>query len=162
MNRKQIVAGNWKMNKTYQEGRALTMEIIEQLTTSDVEVVLCPPYVQLMNLVNITKDVSNISVGAQNCHDKVSGAYTGEISADMLVAVGAQYVILGHSERRMYFKEDDALLAVKVDMALDRGLTPIFCCGESLDVRESGKHVDFVAAQLKNSLFSLSMKPFMA
>jgi triosephosphate isomerase len=160
MERRKIVAGNWKMNKDYREGRDLSMEIVEAIDNRDTLVILCPPYIHLQNVNNIIKEVNNLKLGAQNCHQEVSGAFTGEISVGMLKSVGAEYVILGHSERREYFKESNALLAAKVKTALEAGLQPIFCCGEPLQVREAGDHVSYVAKQLEESLFDLSTEDF--
>jgi len=158
--RQQIVAGNWKMNKNYGEGRELAMEIVERLKPSNTKVVLCTPYIHLQLVQNIIKDVASLHLGAQNCHQEDKGAYTGEISVDMLKSVGVSYVILGHSERREYFAEADELLAKKVDKVLAGGLLPIFCCGESLDIRDAGTHVAHVSAQIKASLFHLSAEDF--
>ncbi|RMG88100.1 MAG: triose-phosphate isomerase [Bacteroidetes bacterium] len=160
MKRRQIVAGNWKMNKTYDEGRDLVLEIIEKFVPNQTFVVLCPPYIHLKNTQNLLKDISGMALGAQNCHQEDSGAYTGEIAAPMLKSVGVEFVIIGHSERRQYFGETDELLAQKVDRALAHGLTPIFCCGENLEIREAGNHTTFVENQLKASLFHLPAEAF--
>ncbi len=160
MKRKHIVAGNWKMNTDYSSGRDLATDIVDQLQPSEVVVVLCPPNIQLKNIYNITKDVSNLFVGAQNCHEAGSGAYTGEVSAPMLQSVGVEYVILGHSERRTLFGEDDALLARKVVAVLEAGLRPIFCVGESLDIRKKGDHLTHVTAQVEKGLFHLDAGAF--
>ncbi|MGV3559810.1 triose-phosphate isomerase [Larkinella arboricola] len=161
--RKKIVAGNWKMNKTLDEAVALVSEVVNMINdevTSDVQVVLCPPALYLTTLKPYLEGQSRIALGAQNCHEKASGAYTGEISAQMLKSINVSYVILGHSERRQYFGETNAQLAEKVNSALANGLTPIFCCGESLEQRESGVHLDFVRTQLTESLFHLSPEQF--
>ncbi len=155
MERQHIVAGNWKMNKTYTEGRDLANQIVESLQPSEVLVILCPPYIHLTNISNIIKDVTNLSVGAQNCYHKQQGAYTGEVSPQMLKSTGAEYVILGHSERREYFDESDEMLAQKIDLVLETGLRPIFCCGEKLEVREAGEHEALVARQVRTALFHL-------
>ncbi|NUO03771.1 MAG: triose-phosphate isomerase, partial [Saprospiraceae bacterium] len=160
MSRNRIVAGNWKMNKTYEEGRTLVKEIVGQLQPSDTLVVLCPPFLHLNGVSGQIKDVRNLKLGAQNCHYETSGAYTGEISAAMLGSVGAEFVILGHSERREYFGETDELIAKKIDAALKAGLQPIYCCGEKLEVREAGGHLDLVAAQIKTALFHLEPADF--
>lgn len=156
--RKKIVAGNWKMNKTADEGLALVSEVVNMVNaevTAPVIVVLCPPALYLTTYKSyLTGD--KLALGAQNCHEKASGAYTGEISASMLASVGVQYVILGHSERRQYFGENNAQLAEKVNIALENGLVPIFCCGESREMRETGDYVGFVKNQLTESLFHLS------
>lgn len=134
--------------------------MIKDEVTSDVEVVLCPPALYLTTFRQYVTAGGNISLGAQNCHEKASGAYTGEISAPMLRSIGVEYVILGHSERRQYFGETAAQLAEKVNIALENGLTPIFCCGESRDLRESGDYDRFVKSQLTESLFHLSAESF--
>ena len=161
--RKKIVAGNWKMNKTADEAKALLSEVINMVkdeVTSDVEVVLCPPALYLTTARQYLVAGGKISLGAQNCHEKDSGAYTGEISAPMLRSIGVDYVILGHSERRQFFDETNAQLTEKVDRALENGLIPIFCCGESRDMRENGDYVGFVKDQLTDSLFHLSAESF--
>jgi triosephosphate isomerase len=161
--RKKIVAGNWKMNKTAEEAKALLSEVVNMIkdeVTSDVEVVLCPPALYLTTFRQYVTAGGKISLGAQNCHEKASGAYTGEISAPMLQSIGVEYVILGHSERRQYFGETNAQLAEKVNIALENGLTPIFCCGESRELRESGDYDAFVKNQLTESLFHLSAESF--
>ena len=161
--RKKIVAGNWKMNKTAEDAKALLSEVVNMIkdeVTSDVEVVLCPPTLYLTTFRLYVTAGGKISLGAQNCHEKASGAYTGEISAPMLQSIGVEYVILGHSERRQYFGETNAQLAEKVAIALENGLTPIFCCGESRDLRENGDYDAFVKNQLTESLFHLSAETF--
>jgi len=160
--RKKIVAGNWKMNKTLEEGLKLTSEIINMVkdeVKNNAQVVICPPFVSLYSLSKLVEG-SAIALGAQNCYSKESGAFTGETSPEMIKSVGANYVILGHSERREYFKESNEMLAEKVNLALKHGITPIFCCGESLDQREKGIHFDFVNSQLTQSLFHLSESDF--
>ncbi len=130
--RKRIVAGNWKMNNDFEEGMILTSEIVnmtKDLVLGNVKIILAPPYIHINAVSKLTKE-SIIEVAAQNCHEAESGAYTGEVSATMIKSVGAKYVIVGHSERREYFGEDDQLLASKVDALLEHGLIPIFCCGE--------------------------------
>jgi triosephosphate isomerase (TIM) len=156
--RKKIVAGNWKMNKTADEGLALVSEVVNMVNaevTGDVLVVLCPPALYLTTYRTYLTG-NRLALGAQNCHEKASGAYTGEISAPMLKSIGVGYVILGHSERRQYFGETNAQLAEKVNIALENDLTPIFCCGESLEMREGGDYVGYVKQQLTESLFHLS------
>ena len=160
MKRKQIVAGNWKMNKDYEAGRDLTKSIVDKLKPSDTLVILGTPYIHLMNTSRIIKDVSNLELAAQNCHQEESGAYTGEISADMLKSCGVGYVILGHSERRAYFGETDELIAKKVDVVLSKGMQPIYCCGEPLEVREAGTQNELVGEQVKQALFHLSAEDF--
>lgn len=160
MTRTQIVAGNWKMNKSYQEGRDLVKSIVEKLQPSDTKVIMCTPFIHLNSVAASIKDISNLHLGAQNCHQAASGAYTGEISAAMLQSVGAEYVIIGHSERRKYFGESDELLAEKVQAVLGAGLLPIFCCGEELGIREAGTQNELVAKQLEAALFGLSEEDF--
>ncbi len=155
--RTKIIAGNWKMNKTLEEAKALTAELISMASEikGDAKMVLCVPFPYLLS----TKDQlgkSRIQVGAQNCSEQDSGAYTGEVSALMIKSIGIPYVILGHSERRQFFKEDGKLLAIKVDKALGNDLTPIFCCGEPLEIREKGTHEVLVRKQVEESLFHLS------
>jgi triosephosphate isomerase len=155
--RKKIVAGNWKMNKTLEEGLALASEVnsmAKDEVPADVQLVVCTPYISLAAVSKLL--TGNVALGAQNCHQKESGAYTGEISIGMLKSIGTQYVILGHSERREYFGETNAQLAEKVNLSLANGITPLFCCGETLAQREKGIHIDFVNAQLTESLFHLS------
>jgi triosephosphate isomerase (TIM) len=161
--RKNIVAGNWKMNKTLQEGLALTSEIVNMVKDEmkkDTTVILNPPFPLLQNVHNLIKDSKPIHLGAQNCSQHASGAYTGEVSVTMLKSVGCEYVILGHSERREYFKESNELLAKKVDIVLENGLKPIFCCGESLEIRQNGSFIEFVCKQITDSVFHLSKEQF--
>ena len=148
------------MNTTLEEGRALAEALVGCPVPGGAEVVLCPPFLHLVPVAAIVRDVPGFSLGAQNCHQEPKGAYTGEVAAGMLPSAGVQYVILGHSERREYFGESDALLAQKVDQALSVGLRPIFCCGEPLPVREAGTHVPHVSAQIQASLFHLSPEAF--
>ncbi len=152
--RKKIVAGNWKMNKNREETTRLISELKTAIQKSDAEVIIAPTFVNLAESLGELKG-SFIQVSAQNMHFAESGAYTGEISADMLKSIGVSTVILGHSERRAYFGEDDALLAKKVDAALKAGMRIIFCFGEELDQRKSGDHFKVVESQLKNALFHL-------
>lgn len=156
--RKKIVAGNWKMNKTFEEAGILTAELMGMVADEvkgNVRVVLCTPFPYLVSIKNQLGKNTRIEVGAQNCSEHEAGAYTGEVSAAMLRSMGIPYVILGHSERRQYFNEDGKLLAKKVDIALKYGLTPIFCCGEPLDVREKNEHEKLVKQQIKEALFHL-------
>ena len=159
--RKNIVAGNWKMNKNLQEGVALAKELNEALKgkTVNCDVVIGTPFIHLASVAQAV-DTAKIGVAAQNCADKESGAYTGEVSAAMVASTGARYVILGHSERRAYYHETPEILKEKVKLALANGLTPIFCIGEVLEERESGRHFDVVKSQIKESLFDLSGEDF--
>jgi len=158
--RKKIVAGNWKMNKTLQEGIALAKEVNEVLANDkpNCDVIICTPFIHLASVVPVV-DAAKIGVGAENCADKESGAYTGEVSASMVASTGAKYVILGHSERRAYYGETVETLKPKVQLALANGLTPIFCVGEVLEEREANKQEEIVAAQLE-SVFELSAEDF--
>jgi triosephosphate isomerase len=160
MKRKQIVAGNWKMNMNFDEGRDLAISIIRKLGPLKATVIFCPPYIHLNYLSTLSKGLDNLYIGAQNCHENSSGAYTGEISAGMLRSVGCQYVILGHSERREYYGEKDELLAKKVDAALAQNLYPIFCVGEKLESREVGEQEKVVEEQLRNGIFHLDKEQF--
>ncbi|MGJ1198086.1 triose-phosphate isomerase [Sphingobacterium spiritivorum] len=161
--RKKIVAGNWKMNLDYQSGVSLFSEIVNMVKDEVIgqqEVVICSPAIHLYSLGQLAHTAVNVSVGAQNIHQAESGAYTGEISAAQVKSVGADYVILGHSERRAYFGETDELLAEKVNIALKHGLKPIFCIGETKEERESGKFFDIIKTQLEKGLFHLSAEQF--
>ncbi|MBI1224120.1 MAG: triose-phosphate isomerase [Bacteroidetes bacterium] len=160
MKRQKIVAGNWKMNLNFQEGRDLASEIIRSMGPTEVLAILCPPFVHLNHLSVLANGVSNLEIGAQNCHQVASGAYTGEVSASMIKSVGANFVIIGHSERREFFNESDNLLAEKVNVVLQNDLRPIFCCGEKLDIREAGSHEALVGSQLENGLFHLDSEAF--
>ncbi len=159
--RKQIVAGNWKMNTTLPEGLALAKGIDEALRgkTLRCEVILGAPFTHLAS-VAAAIDTKRIGVAAENCADKEKGAYTGEVSAAMIASTGARYVIIGHSERRAYYHETPEMLKAKVQMVLAHGLTPIFCVGEVLTEREAGKHFDVVDAQIRESLFDLTADEF--
>lgn len=156
--RQKIVAGNWKMNKTLEEANILASEVIGMVADEvkgNVKVIFCTPFPYLHSIKNLLGSNTRISVGAQNCSEHESGAYTGETSAVMLRSINIPYVIIGHSERRQYFGEDGKLLAKKVDIALKNNLTPIFCCGEPLEVREKNGHEALVKKQVEESLFHL-------
>lgn len=154
--RQQIVAGNWKMHKNYSETHALLNELIEQLPTGkEVEVIVAPTFTNLASAV-VHLEGTNIQVAAQNMHQAEGGAFTGEISAQMLLSVGVKTVILGHSERRHYFKETDAILADKVNTALRHNMRLIFCIGEELKDRESKQYLNVIFNQLRDGLFHLS------
>jgi len=157
--RKKIIAGNWKMNKTFDEGMGLVSEISNMLKDEyhgNAEVIIIPPFVHINAISRMVINDRNLSVGAQNCSNHVSGAYTGEVSAAMLKSCGATYVIIGHSERRQYFGEQNDWLAKKVDAVLAEGLSPIYCCGETLEERESNNHFDVLKSQVSEALYHLS------
>lgn len=158
--RKNIVAGNWKMNTTLPEGLALAKALNEALKNKalNCDVIIGTPFTHLASIAAAI-DTTKIGVAAENCADKASGAYTGEVSAAMVASTGAKYVILGHSERRAYYGETVAILEEKVKLALANGLTPIFCIGEVLEEREANKQNEVVAAQME-SVFSLSAEDF--
>lgn len=158
--RKKVVAGNWKCNTTLQEGIALATEVEKLYTANgdkDVTVVLGVPFTHITEAVKVTE---NVAVSAQNCAAEPKGAFTGEVSVDMIKSTGAEYVILGHSERREYYGETSEILNKKVALTLEAGLTPIYCCGEALDIREAGTQNDFVVNQLKETIFQLSAEDF--
>lgn len=156
--RKQIAAANWKMNLSQNEAEALLDQLFatDYHLTPNQEVIFAVPAIYIPLAVQKLKAKQHVFVAAQNCHQKTSGAYTGEIAASMYASVGVQHIVLGHSERREYFAESDALLAEKTAAVLAIGSTPIFCCGEPLTIREAGTQNSFVEAQLKNALFQLS------
>lgn len=159
--RKKIVAGNWKMNTNLQEGVALAKEVNEALknTTPNCDVIIAVPFTHLAS-VNDAIDTKKLGLGAENCADKKSGAYTGEVSASMVASTGAKYVILGHSERRQYYGETSEILKEKVALALENSLTPIFCIGEVLEERDNNTHFDVVKTQIEEALFNLSAEDF--
>jgi triosephosphate isomerase len=152
--RKKIVAGNWKMNTLLKDGMELAkaVEKLEKEKTSDALVIIAPPFTHLSRIKEL---IDGVKLAAQNCASEESGAYTGEVSPDMLRSVGVEYVILGHSERRAYYHEDDLLLNKKVKLALSRGLKPIFCCGEVLEERENGKLFEVIREQISVGLKDL-------
>ncbi len=154
--RKKIVAGNWKMNLNLQDGVALAKEINEALVADkpNCEVIICTPFIHLASVAQVL-DQNVVALGAENCADKVKGAYTGEVSAEMVKSTGAQYVILGHSERRQYYGETAEILKEKVDLALANGLKILFCCGETLEERQAEKQNEVVKAELEGSVFHL-------
>ncbi|UAY51160.1 triose-phosphate isomerase [Ferruginibacter albus] len=156
--RKQIAAANWKMNLTLQQGEQLIDELFKTSYSlnENRQVVFGTPFPYLTAINAKIAGKANVSVAAQNCSDKKSGAYTGETSVEMLKSIAIPYVILGHSERREYFNESNVQLAQKVDICFEYGLKPIFCCGESLSIREAGTQNSFVEEQLKESLFHLT------
>jgi triosephosphate isomerase (TIM) len=152
--RKQIVAGNWKMNKSLEEGLRLYKEISSQTEASSKEVIVAASFTHLSSLVALAKGGS-VKIAAQNCHHEISGAYTGEVSAAMLSDLGVTYVILGHSERRAYANESNALLSKKVDAALAQNLKVIYCFGETIEERQSKGHFDLITQQITEGLFHL-------
>lgn len=155
--REKIVAGNWKMNKDRNQAQALVREVIKELKRQPapgVTVVVAPPFPFLSEMVSTAID-SPVKISAQNCHQADSGAYTGEVSAEMLKSIGLDYVLVGHSERRSYFGETNEQLAAKVDRALEYDLIPVFCCGEVLEERQEGRHFEVIAKQIKAALFHL-------
>lgn len=158
--RKQIAAANWKMNLTLEQAETLITNLMAEPIelTANQEAVFGVPFPYLINIKNIIAGRQHILVAAQNCYTKAAGAYTGEVSVEMLKSIGIPYVIIGHSERREYFKETNALLADKVNICFEYGIKPIFCCGEALDIREAGNQNSYVENQLKESLFHLSEK----
>ena len=155
--RKNIVAGNWKMNLNFTEAEELTAILAEKLEGKHLkcEVVICPPALYLEMATDFAEE-SVVKVGAQNVSNQESGAFTGEIAAGMLASVDVEYCLVGHSERRKYFKEDNAFLAQKVDKLLDHNLTPVYCCGEQLEERESENHFKIVEQQISEGLFHLN------
>ncbi|MDA3847195.1 MAG: triose-phosphate isomerase [Vallitaleaceae bacterium] len=153
--RKMIIAGNWKMNKTVDEAINLINELKPLVATDAAEVVFCPPTIALMAAVEAAKG-SNISIGAQNMYYEESGAYTGETAPNMLTSIGVKYVIIGHSERREYFGETNDTVNKKVHKAIEHGLIPIMCCGETLEQRKQDITIDFVNQQIKVGLLDVS------
>jgi triosephosphate isomerase len=156
--RRQVAAANWKMNGTYQQAEKLLSDILD----SNIElqphqqVVFAVPFPFLIRTSEIIGNRKNYAIAAQNCYQKPSGAYTGEVSAEMLASIGIKYCVIGHSERREYFGETNRQLAEKTDILLKNNIIPIFCCGEPLDIREAGKQDEHVATQIRESLFHLS------
>ena len=151
MSRRPVIAGNWKMNKTIDETKALIEELKPLVADAEAEVVFCPPLVNLAEAVKLTEG-TNIGIGAQNMHQAEKGAFTGEVSGEMLKAIGVTYVVLGHSERREYYAETDAGVNEKTIKALALGLTPIVCCGETLEEREAGNAEAKVVGQIQAGL----------
>jgi triosephosphate isomerase len=156
--RKQIAAANWKMNCTYQQAESLLDDILNNQIAlkKHQQVIFAVPFPYLIMANSEVAEEENYFVAAQNCYNKLSGAYTGEVSAEMLQSIGIHHCVVGHSERREYFSESNVMLAEKVNICLENEITPIFCCGESLHIREAGNQNDFVESQLKESLFHLS------
>jgi triosephosphate isomerase len=156
--RKQIAAANWKMNCTYQQGEKLLNEVLQSEVNLPFgsEVIFAVPYPYLIMANSEVADEPNYSVAAQNCHHKKTGAFTGEVSAEMLHSISIKYCVIGHSERREYFFETNKTIAEKLNVCLEYGISPIFCCGEPLNIREAGNQNAYVQTQLTESLFHLS------
>ena len=155
MSRKKIIAGNWKMNMTPSQAVSLINELIPLVKNEDVDVVFCVPAIDIIPAVEATKG-TNLKIGAENMYFEEKGAFTGEISPEMLVDAGVSYVIIGHSERREYFAETDATVNKKVLKAFEHGITPIICCGETLEQREQNVTIDFIRQQIKIALLNVS------
>ena len=155
MARRKIIAGNWKMNKTPSQAVELINELKPLVATEDADVVFCVPAICIIPAMEAAKG-SNICIGAENMYYEESGAYTGEIAPNMLTDVGVKYVIIGHSERREYFAETDVTVNKKVKKAFEKGLTPILCCGESLEQREMGVTMDWIRLQIKSDLVGVA------
>lgn len=156
--RKKIVAGNWKMNTSIEEGKMLAQSIVEQDRPADVQLILAPPFTHLSTVYDVIKGKKGIELSAQDCFSKMSGAYTGAISPSMIQSVGVTYSILGHSERRIYFHEDNSTIFQKMRAALTGGLEIILCVGEKLDQREVGDHFKVVQNQLEETICKFSTK----
>lgn len=155
--RKKIIAGNWKMNTTPTQALTLIKELEPLVKNDDVEVIFCVPFISLMLAIDAVKD-TKIAIGAQNMFYENSGAYTGEISASMLKDIGVNYVIIGHSERRQYFNETDDIVNKKILKAFEFGITPIICCGETLQQRELGITIDYIKMQIKNAFANVDIE----
>lgn len=158
--RRKIVAGNWKMNKTLTQGLQLVDEILSSSTNTAVLKIIAPPFTHLSVVAEKLKSKTDFAVAAQDCHHLTSGAYTGEVSAEMVASTGATYVIIGHSERRLYAGETNEILIQKLNCALAANLIPIFCIGESIEERNANTHLEKIRAQLKDALFQLSPNDF--
>jgi triosephosphate isomerase len=153
--RKKIVAGNWKMNLTIQEAKMLAINLTEEISNrpnSDVDILVCPPFPYISAVSEIISEHNKILTGAQNCATHASGAYTGEVSATMLASMNVGHVIIGHSERRAFYQEDDTILLEKLHQVLAAGIKPIFCCGETLQEREKNTQRDVIKNQLRNTI----------
>ena len=161
--RTKIVAGNWKMNTDYQAGLWLASEVINMANDeimNNIKIILAPPFTHLHSIGQLIKPSTKIHLAAQNCASEIFGAFTGEIAPIMIKSVGAEYVIIGHSERRHLFNENNATIERKVKLALDTDLKPIFCCGETLHERNTGKHFQTINTQLQEGLFELNEQQF--
>jgi len=159
--RKNIVAGNWKMNTSFDEAIKLAenLKILENTFNNNTEVIICPPFLYTKSLIELLKN-SSIKVGVQNSANKENGAYTGEVSAKMIKSINTDYVIIGHSERREYYNETDDILNEKLNLVLKNDLKPIFCVGEQLADRKANKHFDVIKSQIINGTFSLNSNEF--
>ncbi len=155
--RKLIVAGNWKMNTNLEEGIKLAEEVEKASGIQNVELIIAPPFT---HLTEVKKVLNNVNLSAQNCASEENGAYTGEVSVDMIKSTGASHVIIGHSERRTYYKEDNETLKKKVLLTIKANLTPIFCCGELLEEREAGKLFEVIKTQIEEAVFNLNEEDF--
>ncbi len=161
MSRKKIVAGNWKMNTSLQEAKNLVERITEQINEfDDIIKIIIPPFPYLEAVAGLLSNKANFYSGAQNCHTNPGGAFTGEVSANMLSSVGCNYVLIGHSERRQYFKEKDADFVLKIKEALKHNLHPVFCIGETIHERKTDNHFKIVTEQLTNVLNQFSLEEF--
>lgn len=153
--RQKVVAGNWKMNLDLDQGKELLINILDSNINGDALHIIAPPFIHLNSFKRMLSH-TNISLAAQNCHQQDAGAFTGEVSVEMLKSVGVEFVILGHSERREFFMEDSLSLSFKVTNVIKHGLRPIYCCGESLSQRKDGEHFETIGNQIKNGLFHLN------
>jgi triosephosphate isomerase len=157
--RKKIVAGNWKMNTDHFTGMKLASEVVNMVNdevNGEVTVIVAPPFTHIYSTGQLIKDASKVHLAAQNCASELSGAFTGEVSVEMIKSFVGEYVIIGHSERRHLFGEDNAVVEKKVKLALSHSLSPIFCCGETLNERNSGRHFQVINSQLEEALFELT------
>jgi triosephosphate isomerase len=153
--RQKIVAGNWKMNLDIDQGKELLINILDRDINDGVQTVIAPPYIHLSSFKQMLSH-TKLALGAQNCHQQDSGAFTGEVSVEMLKSVGVEFVILGHSERREYYMEDSLAISFKVNNVIKHGLRPIYCCGETLTQRNANEHFEIIRTQIKNGLFQLN------
>jgi triosephosphate isomerase len=160
MNRQKIVAGNWKMNKTLQEAKCLAELIVNKAPHNDVKKIIIPPFPFLDSVSQVLSSRPDFNLGAQNCHIHPSGAFTGEVSAAMLQSVGCSYVLIGHSERRQYFKEKTPEFVQKIKLALSNGLSPIYCVGETLEERKLNRHFEIITEQLTSILSEFKLDEF--
>jgi len=153
--RQKIIAGNWKMNLDLDQGKELLINIIDSEINKDVVTIIAPPFIHLNSFQRMLSHTT-IALAAQNCHQQDSGAFTGEVSVEMLKSVGVEYIILGHSERREYYREDSLAVSFKVNNVINKGLRPIYCCGETLNERKENEHFNIVEKQIKEGLFQLN------